>query len=363
MFSPKIFLALLIPIGVLGNPVSLDQRSPGVVAQAGSPNVIDTNGVYIRASKANNGGLIAGYTAHENNQSILRLAGSSDGGTSWHFVGEVYRADSTAHDVDNAMPLQLPSGRIVYAYRNHDRSGGSYTYYRITLSYSDDGGASFLYLSTVEQQAATPGTPNGLWEPFLRLAADGSLQCYYSAENNANDQDGYMKRSTDGGLTWSNWIKVSGGDRTSRDGMIGVANLNSSGNLIAVFENTESGPFSIDYVLSHDDGNSWGQRARLYTARNGKNAGAPQVVNVGGTLVTSFMTNEDVAGTGGNGIDGAQMKVVTSTDGGSTWSGTTITGDAGSHWPGLYTLDQTHFLALYTKDGLGAVSQDYQLVN
>jgi hypothetical protein len=115
--------------------------------------------------------------------------------------------------------------------------------------------------------------------------------------------------------------------------------------------------------LSHDDGKSWGQRARLYTARNGLNAGAPQVVNVGGTLVTSFMTNEDVAGTGGNGIDGAQMKVVTSTNGGSTWSGTTITGQAGSHWPGLYTVDQTHFLALYTFNGLGAVSQAYQLVN
>ncbi|KAK4081318.1 CAZyme family GH93 [Trichoderma aggressivum f. europaeum] len=363
MFYPRIFLPLLISIGVLGNPVSLDQRSPGVVAQAGSPIVIDTNGGYVRASKANNGGLIAGYTAHENNQSILRLAGSSDGGTSWHFVGEVYRADSTAYDVDNAMPLQLPSGRIVYAYRNHDRSGGSYTYYRITLSYSDDGGASFLYLSTVEQQAATPGTLNGLWEPFLRLAADGSLQCYYSAENNSNDQDGFMKRSTDGGLTWSNWIPVSGGDRTSRDGMIGVANINNSGNLIAVFENTESGAFSIDYVLSHDDGNSWGQRARLYTARNGKNAGAPQVVNVGGTLVTSFMTNEDVDGIGPNGIDGAQMKVVTSTNGGSTWSGATVTGNASSHWPGLYTLDQTHFLALYSKDGLGVVSQEYQLVN
>ncbi|KAL7907489.1 glycoside hydrolase family 93 protein [Trichoderma velutinum] len=363
MLSPTVLLALLIPVGVLGNPVSLNQRSPGVVTQAGSPDVIDTNGVYIRASLTSNGGLIAGYTAHENGQSILRLAGSSNCGTSWQFVGEVYRANSTTHDVDNAMPLQLPSGRIVYAYRNHDRSGNSYTYYRITLSYSDDGGATFSYLSTVQQQAATPGTPNGLWEPFLRVAADGSLQCYYSAENNANDQDGYMKRSTDGGLTWSNWIKVSGGDRTSRDGMIGVANLNNSGNLIAVFENTESGPFSIDYVLSQDDGNSWGQRARLYTAANGKNAGAPQVINVGGTLVTSFMTNEDVQGTGGNGIDGAQMKVVTSTDGGSTWGGKTITGNTGSHWPGLYTLDQTHFLALYTKDGTGAVSQEYQLVN
>ncbi|KAH6609985.1 glycoside hydrolase family 93 protein [Trichoderma cornu-damae] len=363
MFFHKIFSALFIPLGVFGNPVSLDPRSPGVVIQAGSPDVIDTNGVYIRASSTSNGGLIAAYTAHDSGLSILRLAGSSNGGSSWHFVGEVYRANSTTHDVDNPMVLQLPSGRIVYAYRNHDRSGGSYTYYRITLSYSDDGGVSFLYLSTVQQQAATPGTPNGLWEPFLRVAADGSLQCYYSAENNGADQDGYMKRSTDGGLTWSNWIKVSGGDRTSRDGMIGVAPIDNSGNLIAVFENTESGPYSIDYVLSHDDGNSWGQRARLYTARNGANAGAPQVINVGGTLVTSFMTNEDVNGIGPNGIDGAQMKVVTSTDGGLTWGGTTITGQAPSHWPGLYTLDQTHFLALYTKDGLGAVSQAYQLIN
>ncbi|RFU74914.1 glycoside hydrolase family 93 [Trichoderma arundinaceum] len=363
MFFHKFFSALFIPIGVFGNPVSLEQRSPGVVVKAGSPITIDTNGIYIRASSTSNGGLIAGYTSHESNQSILRLASSSNKGASWQFVGEVYRADSSAHDVDNAMPLQLPSGRIVYAYRNHDRSGNSYTYYRITLSYSDDGGRSFQFLSTVAEQAATPGTLNGLWEPFLRLARDGSLQCYYSAENNAADQDGFMKRSTDGGLTWSNWIKVSGGDRTSRDGMIGVANIDNSGNLIAVFENTESGPFTIDYVLSHDDGNSWGQRARIYTPRNGANAGAPQVVNVGGTLVTSFMTNEDVAGSGGNGIDGAQMKVVTSTDGGRTWGGSTVTGDAGSHWPGLFTIDQTHFLALYSRDGLGAVSQSYQLTN
>jgi hypothetical protein len=232
MFFHKVFSALLIPVGVLGNPVGIEQRSPGNVVQAGSQVVIDTNGVYIRASPLNNGSLIAGYTAHEDGLSILRLAQSDNGGSSWHFAGEVYRANSTLHDVDNAMPLQLPSGRIVYAYRNHDLTGGTYTYYRITLSYSDDGGASFLYASTVQQQAATPGTPNGLWEPFLRVAADGSLQCYYSAENSAADQDGYVKHSTDGGLTWSDWTKVSGDNVTSRDGMIGVANIDNSGNLM-----------------------------------------------------------------------------------------------------------------------------------
>lgn len=75
-------------------------------------------------------------------------------------------------------------------------------------------------------------TASGLWEPFLRLAQDGILQCYYSAENNSGDRDGFMKYSKDGGATWSNWITVSGGDVTSRDGMIGVAPIDNDGNLM-----------------------------------------------------------------------------------------------------------------------------------
>jgi photosystem II stability/assembly factor-like uncharacterized protein len=128
----------------------------------------------------------------------------------------------------------------------------------------------------------------------------------------------------------------------------------------AVFENTEDGRFSIDYVLSHNDGRSWGERGRLYTAANKREAIAPQITNVGGTLVVSFMTDESVATAGPN---GAQMKVVTSTDGGHTWNRGVVTGEVASHWPGLFTRDSTHFLALYSKDGLGAVSQVYQLAN
>lgn len=71
------------------------------------------------------------------------------------------------------------------------------------------------------------------------------------------------------------------------------------------------------------------------------------------------MTNNDVDGT--NGYDGAQMQVITSTDGGRNWSGAVTTGDKASHWPGLFNRDPNHFLALYSKDGLGAVSQLYEL--
>lgn len=186
-----------------GAPTSLDKRLGGQVIQTGNTVVIDPVGVYIRATSVNDGGLIAGYAASVGTQHVLRTAKSTDGGQSWHYQGEVYRADMATHDLDNAFPLQLPSGRILYAYRNHDRTNSQYTYYRITISYSDDGGITFQYLSTVDQRAASG--VNGLWEPFLRVANDGSLQCYYSAENSANDQDGLMRQSTDGGLTVSRY--------------------------------------------------------------------------------------------------------------------------------------------------------------
>jgi len=153
----------------------------------------------------------------------------------------------------------------------------------------------------------------------------------------------------------------------------------------AVFECTESGPFAINRVMSRDDGRTWGERARVYTAAHGRDAGAPQVYNVGGTLVASFMTNEGVGGL--DHLDGGQMKVVTSVDGGRSWNNAvagspaavsgaggvgaedggagkvkaTVTGETGSHWPGLFALPGGKFLALYSRDGVGAVSQVYKL--
>ena len=130
----------------------------------------------------------------------------------------------------------------------------------------------------------------------------------------------------------------------------------------SVFENTEnSTSFSVDYVQSSDDGLTWGRhRGRVYTAAGtGKEAGAPQVINVGGILVASFMTNEN---TSTPKLDGGHMKVVTSVDGGRSWATKAfVTGDTGSHWPGLFALNSTHFLALYSRDGLGAVSHIYRV--
>ena len=78
----------------------------------------------------------------------------------------------------------------------------------------------------------------GIYEPLLRIAQDGSVQMFYSEEDNPTadaDQNCMMCTSTDGGVTWSAAQTVSGEDRVTRDGMLGVFNT-GGGNLIAVFE-------------------------------------------------------------------------------------------------------------------------------
>ena len=145
----------------------------------------------------------------------------SNGGNSWQLIGEVTRGPSNANDIDNPYILQLPSGRVLCAFRNHSKnpSTGAYTYFRITVAYSDDLGKTWKYLST---PASDPGPVNGNWEPFLRNAQDGSLQLYYSRENSAADQDTLERFSTDGGKTWTNPQTISGAGITSRDGMFKI---------------------------------------------------------------------------------------------------------------------------------------------
>jgi len=176
-------------------------------------------GTYPRANFLDNGSIIGAYTGFTSTDNVLTLVQSDDDGGSWYEIGTAAQRPSNSSDLDNPYPLQLPNGRVLLAYRNHDKVAGStadYTYFRITLSYSDDRGASWRYLSDA---VAYPGSQyHGAWEPFLRNALDGSLQLYYSHENNASDQDSMMMTSADGGSTWSAPTTISGEGIIARDG-------------------------------------------------------------------------------------------------------------------------------------------------
>jgi hypothetical protein len=153
-------------------------------------------------------------------------------------------------------------------------------------------GKTWAYLS---QPTSDPGPVNGNWEPFLRYNTQyNTLQVYYSRENSAQDQDTLKRFSIDDGATWTAPTTISGVDITSRDGMTGVATISGS-TLMAVFESEINGFFSIISVTSTDSGKTWGNRNTIYTTTAlNTSAGAPQIINVGCTLVVSFQTNEDL---------------------------------------------------------------------
>lgn len=372
------------------------------ISPSGDPVTLESTGVYLRATGSAEEGLYLGYAVREGFTKILRAYRSTDGGGSWQRLGDVERGDNRTRELDNAFPLLLPAGfpgtghglgtggwnasdnsstsasgdgateeqhhpgRILYAYRNHDRSlnntlgvPDNYTFYRLSVSASDDGGRSWAFLSNIDTRAANNGSANlnGLWEPFLRIAADGTtLQAYYSAENDAVDQDSLMRESSDGGRTWGLRRVVSGAGRVrSRDGMTGVAPLgdgddDDESRLILFFETTESGRFDVRRVLSPDDGQKWPveTRARVYDPLDEeRQASAPAgIVNVGGALVAGFMTNE---GTNSSGTVPGDFKVVSSVDGGETWSKSVLIARE-AIWPGLCSLGRDRFLAMYSFD-------------
>ena len=230
-----------------------------------------------------------------------------------------------------------------------DRSLGAYTYFRITVTYSDDQGKSWKYLSA---PASDIGPVNGNWEPFLRLALDGSIQIYYSRENSATDQDSLERVSTDGGKTWSSARTISGSGITARDGMLGVATIAGS-NLMAVFESETNGVFNIMSITSADDGKTWSNRRIVYESTvTGNSAGAPQIIDVGGNLVVSFQTSEDSnLGQVGAYTSHTAAKVISSSDGGNTWGNKLTVFSEQSAWPSLLTLDKGSFLALADHGG------------
>ena len=272
-----------------------------------------------------------------------------------NFQGEVTRGASNANDIDNAYVLQLPSGRILCAFRNHskDPSNGSYTYFRITICYSDDKGKSWSFLS---EPAADFGPVTGNWEPFLRNALDGSLQLYYSRENAFDDQDTIERFSTNGGATWSAPLTISGVGLTSRDGMTGVTTV-SGNTLVAVFETSTVGTFTLSTITSTDDGKTWGNRKVIYKpVKPNTSAGAPQILNVGGTLVVSFITNEDdtLSAPAPNYALRTSVKLITSCDGGKTWGHKLVVGKPHSVWPGLVGLDSKNFLVVFDNGGVKA---------
>ncbi|KAI0159955.1 glycoside hydrolase family 93 protein [Hypoxylon sp. FL1284] len=312
------------------------------------------SGTYPRLARLADGGVLSISTYSDGGDRVLRVARSDDDGATFSAIGEVARGPG---DIDNGFMLQLPSGTVLAAFRNHDKNAdGAYTYYRIIVSRSTDGGRTWTFAGQAAEQAADG--VNGLWEPFMRIGNDGAVQLTYSGELSATNQETFRTTSTDEGTTWAAPVNLHlhADNQQFRDGMQGIVETRdvASGQdaLVMIFEVKDGDFFYVGTVTSYDDGSTWGSRNTIFRPSQ-HNAGAPQIARVGDNLAAVFMTDEDLPAGSLDWPSNARVKMIFSTpltNGQVTWSSETMeVSGQGSSWPGLFQKADSSVIAVYER--------------
>jgi hypothetical protein len=309
-----------------------------------SPN----NGTYPRLCRLSDGSILSSFTRFPDGQRSLRVAKSTDNGKSFQDFSEVTRASG---DVDNMFLCEVAPGTVLAAFRNHDVGPNGPTHFRITVCRSTDEGRIWNFAS----QAAEKRPPLGIWEPFMRVGRGGEIQLYFSQEFAHNNQCTMQVISRDHGSTWTQPTCLHGDQDPLRDGMSGIARTvdNRRAALLMVFETTRYGPFSVEALLSYDDGHTWGWRHEVFRPRHGHNAGSPQIASFAdGSLAAIFMTDEDSERV--DWVKNASIKVVFAgppSEGRVQWSRPSFVSPASSFWPGIMALDDHTMLTTYDRGG------------
>ena len=349
-------------------------------------------GTYPRLARLADGGLLCVSTRHQRTDPapapatrILQVSRSDDNGRSFAPHGEIARA---AGDLDNGFLLEVDDNNaeggkkaVLAAFRNHDlpRAGGPPTHFRITVCRSDDGGRTWRFAAQAAEQGAAASAGLGVWEPFMREGPRGGVvHLTYSRELAHDDQETYCVVSRDAGASWSRPPRClrchSDGERL-RDGMQGIARVRDvergGDALVMVFETTRrpGGIFSLEYVVSYDDGERWGHRGVASCPSEGqahgqghghghgppRNAGSPQIAACGDRLAVVFMTDEDLAPTEppcwprraavkavfADGLHGGRIR----------WSRPVLVHHAPSFWPGVYCTGEGEVMVTFEHAG------------
>ncbi|KAJ5914505.1 hypothetical protein N7504_003388 [Penicillium tannophilum] len=305
-------------------------------------------GTYPRLARLSDGSILSSFTRFPDGKRALCVARSTDNGRTFENLSEVTRA---AGDVDNMFLLEVAPGVVLAAFRNHDVGPHGPTHFRITVCRSQDGGRTWQFAS----QAAEKGAPLGIWEPFMRLGRRGEVQLTYSQEFAHNNQCTMLVTSNDQGSTWSRAVCLHGENDPLRDGMNGIATSFDNGReaLVMIFETTRHGPFSIEALVSYDDGASWHNRHEVFRPKPGHNAGSPQITSFAdGSMVVVFMTDEDSPKV--EWVKHASIKAVFGKppqNGQIQWSEASVISEASSFWPGVMAIDQHTVLVTYDRGG------------
>ena len=146
---------------------------------------------------------------------------------------------------------QTPEGDLVAAY-----FGGSYEKCPdvcIWVSRKPKGSMTWSEPQLVEDGVQPDGTPVACWNPVLFQIPGGELLLFYKVAPTIQGWVGYLRRSRDGGRTWSEAERLP-------DGLLGAIKdkpvMLSDGRIIAP-SSTEDGVWRIHFEISDDGGRSW----------------------------------------------------------------------------------------------------------
>ena len=251
------------------------------------------------------GGRVAG---HE-----IQVWVNTNKGLTWSLRGSV--ANNDGIDFGDVMFKAIPNTNVVFcAFREHNRSNGLWS---VTVCRSDDNGFNWVYDSTV-----IGGQSLFVGAPWLFLANNGDLQCYYDSEPLASYNGAYgsqwIAMQGKNGIN-GEWIKYgvvtasrdSDVSKLCRDGMATVIDLGNN-RIMLVTEGVEDyasgGKYAnvIRAIQSFDGGKTWdfGGRRIVYQSRIDGNTGrrynayCPMGIRIGGGPVgVVFCTDEDFGGT------------------------------------------------------------------
>ncbi|CAJ2504166.1 Uu.00g115600.m01.CDS01 [Anthostomella pinea] len=280
-------------------------------------------------------------------------------------AGCLLELPTTTTAAGNATTGKRASPTILAAYEDNEiTANGTYVMFRLVVARSEDGGKTWTDPKTVVQRSATP-LPLQVYGPFLRIAEDGkTIQMTYSDMLSATNQQISRVTSLDFSETWTQPtnLRLHPDNARMRDGSNSIVSVGER--LVMAVDVQTDTSMRLDYVISGDDGRSWGGRGTVFDPGSNNTAISGQMVRIGSYLAVVFLTNKDIGPIDPNAVPapsgdpagvGYANRVVFSDgivrDGRLRWTETPLElWPVDSEWTGAVQLSDKSIMALSCRD-------------
>ncbi|MGB7540270.1 MAG: sialidase family protein [Anaerolineales bacterium] len=308
--SGKIIFIFIILLGLtslalLGNPASV--FAEGGVTWSPNVKVNDDSGMLIQGDPIlvadNSGDLHAAWVDYRNGGNDIYYSNSSDGGENWSANTKVNDGISSSAGVPS---LAVDGSGTLYVTWWDNRNGPRAIFFSKSTDHGNTWSANIRINDMAGANASAPS-----------LAIDDSGILYIAwHDNRAGSYNVYISKSIDGGSTWSPGIQVS--DR-SINGLIYVTLIvDHNGNLYAAWRSSNGNDYG-DYLLSKstDGGTTWSDSIRVNNVPGSMSNSSPAVLAAdnGNHLYAAWHCSEPSGGWEENYVCFSK-----SSDGGAHWS-------------------------------------------